>query len=414
MKKPILAVAAALTAATLSTGACAQSQDDTNSPAAAQTGTSSPGSVTEFETRMLAFSDRGQDNPTYATLAERMAEYGVPGMAVAVIENGEIVHVQGYGVLSAGGEDQVDADTVFSAGSVSKVVNAALVLRLAQEGVLELDRDVNDYLVRWKVPITRHTLNGPVTLRQILAHTAGFSQHGFPDFQPGEDLPSALETLNGAGPAKHGRVIVQYEPGTKMDYSGGGITVSQVLVEDVTGLTYEEAVRRYVFEPLGMDRSTFANPLPESHGNIARAHDENGDPVALPRGYEAMPEMAASGLWTSANDMAKFVRALMGDEDFLSSELRADMLARVANSWHGLGPRLNGAGEGLVLHHGGANNSYRAWIEGHPALGSGLVVLTNGTDGRVLGYEVRVAVERVRGWSISFPDDYETPGFVER
>ena len=85
------------------------------------------------------------------------------------------------------------------------------------------------------------------------------------------------------------------------------------------------------------------------------------------------------------------------------------MLTRQENSWHGLGPRLNGFRKTRVFHHGGANNSYQAWVEGHPTNGNGLVVLTNGAGGRALAYELRLAAERAFGWTILFPDDYAEP-----
>lgn len=295
------------------------------------------------------------------------------------------------------------------------MINAALILRMAADGLVDLDKDVNEYLTSWKVPENEYTQLNNVTLRAILSHTAGFSQHGFGDFLPGEELPSAIETLNGAGPAKHGPVHLMFTPGERMDYSGGGTTVSQVLVEDVTGLSYIEAAKKYVFDPIGMDRSTFVNPLPASHGNIARAHDENGKPAALPRGWEAMPEMAASGLWTSADDLAAFVIALLksyeGLGSFLPQTLAEDMMSRVPESWHGLGPRLNGKDATRVFHHGGANNSYRAWIEGHLSSGDGIVVLTNSRDGHWIYAEMRKAAEDAFNWPVKADGGFEEPDF---
>lgn len=367
--------------------------------------------ITAIEMGLSDLKDRGKPDAEKWSIEERMAEHGVPGAGVAIIENGEIIWAQGYGVLSARSDELVDKQTVFSAGSISKLINAAVILRLAQDGRLDLDEDVNTYLTSWKAPDNEFTRARKVTLRMLLSHTSGFSQHGFPDFEPDEELPTVLQTLNGEPPAKHDAVELLFEPGSKMKYSGGGVTVSQLVVEDVTGVPYVEAAQKYVFAPLGMTCSTFANPLPAEHGNVAKAHDRKGRPRALPRGYESMPEMAASGLWVSAEDMAIFVRALLLDDEFLSDELRTDMLTRVPLSWHGLGPRLNGSGEKLVFHHGGANNSYQAWVEGHPAQGDGIVVLTNGAGGRLLAYEIRVAAENAFGWSIHFPDDLDEPEF---
>lgn len=374
--------------------------------------------VVAFENNLVARDDLEASDAPRWTIEDRIEENRVPGLAVAIIEDGEIVWTKGYGVKLAGGEDPIDTDTVFSVGSISKMANAAIILRLVAEGLVNLDTDVNEYLTSWKVPDNQYTRENKVTLRAILSHTAGFNQHGFRDFQPGEVLPNALQTLNGQSPATHDPITVMFTPGEKMDYSGGGVTVSQVLVEDVTGLSYPEAARKYLFEPLGMTRSTFINPLPASHGDIARAHDAQGAPTALPRGWEAMPEMAASGLWTSVNDLSRFILVLMesyhGESDFLPQALIEDMMTRVPNSWHGLGPRLNGEGQTRVFHHGGANDSYRARIEGHLNAGSGVVLLTNGLRGIELNREVRRSAEDAFNWAVNEDDGaYSPPDFVE-
>ena len=252
--------------------------------------------ILAFEAGLIDRMERGQDDSERWTIEERLDNYSVPGVAVAIFENGEIVWLKGYGTRLAGEDDPVDGDTVFSVGSVSKMANAALVLRLVADGKLDLDTDVNEYLESWKVEDSRYNRHEDVTLRRILGHTAGFNVHGFADYRPDEPLPDTVQILEGSGPAKNNRVRLTFTPGDHMDYSGGGITVSQLVVEDVTGMAYEDAARHYVFEPLGMTRSTFVNPLPASHGNIARAHNGNGRPTALPRGWEAMPEQAASGL----------------------------------------------------------------------------------------------------------------------
>jgi len=367
--------------------------------------------ISLMERSLVDLSDRTKVDAPLWSLGDRMKEHGVPGVGIAILENGAIIWSKGYGVRSAGSSEAVDDDTVFSAGSISKLVNAALILRMVQDGRLDLDTDINLYLTSWKVPESEHTRSTAVTLRHLLSHTSGFSQHGFRDFEPGEPLPTILQTLNGLPPATHDPIRLLFEPGSSMKYSGGGITVSQLLVEDITGLSYARAAQIHVFEPLGMARSTFLNPLPQAHGNIAKAHDKEGKPRAIAGGYEFMPELAASGLWTSARDMAIFIQALLGNKAFLKDESRQDMLSRSPRSWHGLGPRINGSGDGLFFHHGGSNNSYQAWVEGHPESGNGLVVLTNGQGGRLLAYELRLAVERAFDWSIHFPDDFDEPEF---
>lgn len=365
----------------------------------------------ESEVRPL---DTREDPSTAQPLWDRMTSYRTPGLSVAVIEDGQVVHARGYGTLGTDDRTPVDASTVFSAGSVSKVVNAALVLHLAERGELALDDDIRADLSSWSIPAENDLGTPPVTLRQILAHTAGFNVHGFGDYAPEQELPTPVQILLGERPARNEAVRLTFQPGTEMDYSGGGIMVSQVVVEDIMGLPYAEVARQYLFEPLGMDRSTFVSPLPPSHGDIALAHNRRGRTMDLPQGYQNMPEQAASGLWTSADDMGTFLSMLLDpDNEYLSAQSRALMTNRAENSWHGLGPRINGDGDRTVFHHGGNNDFYKAWLEGHPATGDGIVVLTNGEQGQQLAYEMRLSAEFALEWNVKFPDDFETPPFAE-
>ncbi|MFC3551679.1 serine hydrolase domain-containing protein [Lysobacter cavernae] len=330
------------------------------------------------------------------SLQERMIHYHVPGVAIAVLKDGKVVQAAGFGVRAAGTQDAVDADTLFSVGSVSKVVTAATTLREVAAGQLDLDRDVNAYLTSWKVPKAPAFGGDTITLRMLMSHTSGLTVWGFEDYLPGEKLPDIVQTLDGIAPARNEPVRIDFQPGTRMRYSGGGITVEQLVLQETSGKSLESLARAQVFQPLGMRRSTYVNPLPVSLDNVAKAHDKDGQRVALPRGYEAFPEQAASGLWTSANDLGAFVGALIrsyqGKDDYLPRILATQMMTEVSPSLHGLGPRLEGSGQTRIFHHGGANDSYRAWIEGHLETGSGLVILTNGSNGGKLMMEIRNAL----------------------
>ena len=348
------------------------------------------------------------------TLAERMVHYKVPGVSIAVIRDGKIAWAKGYGVLQAGKPERVDTATLFSVGSLSKVATAAITLRLVDAGTLDLDRDVSAYLTRWRLPPNPFTAVRPVTLRGILSHSAGLTLSGFPDFEPGEPLPRIEDTLSGRTPSKTEPVRVATMPGTIASYSGGGTTVEQLVIEEATHGSFEVAARRQLFAPLGMTRSTFVNPLPPAWGNIAKAHDRAGKPVALPRGYEAMPELGASGLWTTPSDYARILIALIdawrgGGKAFLSMSLARDMMTQVGPSRVGLGPFLDGFGRSRRFSHSGANDSYLAWFEGWLADGNGVVIFTNGAGGGRLRAEIRRAVAAAEHWpesrlSIDVPD----------
>ncbi|WP_312318782.1 serine hydrolase domain-containing protein [Stenotrophomonas sp.] len=338
------------------------------------------------------------------SLQQRMSEHHVPGVAIAVLRDGKLVHAAGYGVRAAGSDAPVNADTLFSVGSVSKVVTAATTLRLVADGRLDLDQNIQHYLTDWRVPSTAATPHPLITLRMLLSHTSGLGVHGFADYLPGEALPTLLQTLDGVPPAKNQPIRLIHAPGERGDYSGGGVMVEQHVLESVSGQRLDTLARAQVFTPVGMSRSRFDGP-PEDTDNIAKAHDGKGAVTALPRGWQSFPEAGASGLWTSAADVGRFVAALtnsyQGKDTFLPRPLATDMMTPVSPSWHGLGPRLDGDGVQRIFHHGGSNDSYRAWIEGYLETGDGFVILTNGENGAALAAEIRNALSDVIGRGVN-------------
>lgn len=350
--------------------------------------------------------EAGQAAPGWS-LAERMRHHKVPGVAIAVLRNGEVVHAVGYGVREAGTGDKVDGDTLFSVGSISKVVTATTTLRLVAGDRLDLDRDVDDYLKRWKLPASVDVPDPQVSLRMLMSHTSGLGVHGFADYQPAEPLPTLVQVLDGEKPAKNEAVRFRTSPGRLADYSGGGVTVEQAVIEDATGQALAPLAQAQVFAPLGMRRSTFESPLSAARGNIARAHDGQGAPTALPRGWESFAESGASGLWTSAGDLGRLVGGLIksyqGRDDFLPQPLATTMMTEVAPGPFGLGPRLGGVGPGRYFFHLGANQSYLAFMEGYLETGDGFVILTNGSNGLALIAEVRNALADAIGQGVHPP-----------
>ena len=345
----------------------------------------------------------GEPLPRWS-LQARMAHYKVPGVAVAVLRNGEVVYAAGFGVREAGTTDAVDADTLFSVGSVSKVVAAATSLQLVAQGRIDLDRDVNTYMTSWRIPAAPGIRNPTVTMRMLLSHTSGLTVHGFEDYLPGEKLPTLVQTLDGKPPAKNDPIRLEREPGTESDYSGGGVMVEQQVIEDVTGTSLVEAARAQVFDRIGMRRSTFENPLPARRGNVAKAHDKEGRLTALPRGWQAFPEQAASGLWTSANELGAFVGALIksyqGRGNFLPRDMAIRMMTEVSPGARGLGPELSGAGTTRRFFHNGDNDSYHAGFEGYLDSGDGFVILTNGKNSKGLRGEIRNALSDALGHGV--------------
>ncbi|MFC3094537.1 class A beta-lactamase-related serine hydrolase [Alteromonas sediminis] len=330
----------------------------------------------------------------YSMVKQRMQLFRVPGVSVAYVKGDHVLWAKSYGVLQQGSEQCVEIDTVFSVASISKVVASMMTLLLTQQRTLGLDTDVNSYLKSWKVEGTSLSRTNPVTLRHIMSHTAGFNVHGFSDFQPNETLPNTVQILKGLAPAKNSPINLIYEPGKVYSYSGGGTTVMQLVIEDVMHMSFEQAADKLLFHPLGMDNSSFETPAEKLSDKVAKAHDRFGQTTALPRGWESMPEKAASGLWTNAYDlgllMAELLRAFNASTTTLfEPEVIRAMMTKQANSKHGLGPILDGE----TFYHGGANDSYRALFHGNLSTSSGFIILANSASADSLIDEIQDAMK---------------------
>ena len=341
------------------------------------------------------------------TIQERLRYHRVPGVSVAVINNGRIEWARGWGETEAGSGVPVDTATLFQAASISKPVAAVAALRLVQDGVLRLDEDVNARLRSWRVPDTDFTQVERVTLRRLLSHSAGTTVHGFPGYAAGDTVPTVVQVLDGEPPANTRPVRVDTVPGSLWRYSGGGYTIAQLLMEDVTGRPFAELMREQVLEPAGMRHSTYAQPLPaERAGQAATAHDREGQPVA--GRYHTYPEQAAAGLWTTPSDLARLAievqRAYKGEEGrILTPETARLMLTRSAGQY-GLGFGVLAEGDSLRFQHGGSNRGFRAFFMATAGTGQGVVVMTNGDGGADVAMEILRSIAR----------EYGLPGYEAR
>jgi CubicO group peptidase (beta-lactamase class C family) len=354
--------------------------------------------IQAIESRLLpAIVIEGEPTPT-ATLAERMAEDRVPGVSIAVINDGVIEWARGYGVADLQSNRQVTVNTLFQAASISKPVAATAALRLVQDGRLALDEEVNQKLVSWKVPKNEHTAVKPVTLRGLLTHSAGMTVHGFPGYGRDEPIPTTIEVLDGEGNTDPIRVDI--DPGSRWRYSGGGYTVVQQLVSDVEAKPFPLIMRETVLEPFGMTTSTYEQPLPESRwADAATGYRANGEPVE--GDWHVYPEMAAAGLWTTPSDLARFAihlqQAYAGQSnDVLSVETSRQMLTPHANNW-GLGPAVTE--DASRFGHGGANEGFRCQFMAFIEDGRGAVVMSNSDSGAQLVEEVLRTIWHVYGWT---------------
>ena len=334
------------------------------------------------------------------TLAERMAATHVPGVSIAVIHNGVIEWAQGFGVTRIGGPP-VTAATLFQAGSISKPVAALAALRLVQAGKLSLDADVNSVLKSWKLPDDPKANGKPVTLRELLTHTGGTTVHGFPGYASDAPVPTLLQVLNGEKPANTPAIRIEAQPGTRFNYSGGGFTIIQQMLIDVSGQDFPKLLENTVLKPIGMTSSTYRQPLPADRAPLAATpYDGAGKPI--PGGAHTYPELAAAGLWTTPSDLARYAieieLSLQGKANHvLSPETTREMLTPGLEKW-GLGIETGGSPQRPFFTHGGVNEGFESLLLAYQTGGEGAIIMTDAQGGSELAAEIMRSIAAEYGW----------------
>ncbi|MDH2413871.1 serine hydrolase [Nocardioides sp. CER19] len=257
-----------------------------------------------------------------------LAKDDVPGCSVAVLDGGEVVFDRGFGMSRVDSGDPLTPATRMQACSMSKPVSVLAALRLVEQGLLDLDADVSQYLTRWTLP-SNGDWHPRITLRQLASHTAGLTVHaGFPGYVRGEVVPTLGDVLSGTHPANAPGVRVDMVPGVQFRYSGAGTTLIQLLMEEVTGTSPTELLAQLVLGPLDMRASTFVQELDDDER--AHGHLVGGRPV--PGGWRVHPELCAAGLWTTPADYLRFLRGIQrayaGDPDALITQSTAQELLK--------------------------------------------------------------------------------------
>jgi len=345
---------------------------------------------------------------TTFTLQERMEHYNVPGVSIAVVEDGELSWAKGYGLGNTQTGDSVTPGTLFQAGSISKPIAALAVLKLWENGQLDLDTDVNKYLKGWQLQQTTYTTDEKVTLRRLLTHTGGVTVHGFPGYAQTDTFPDIVQVLNGEGNTPP--ITTDTIPGALWRYSGGGYTIMEKVVEDVSGQSLEAYMQEHILPALGMDQSTYQQPLGDEYATLASAAF-NGEGEQLEGLWHNYPEQAAAGLWTTPTDLARYcieIQELLGGkrEGLLKPETVEAMLTKHMGDW-GLGPALQKEGDSLLFGHGGKNEGFSNNMLAFAHQGRAMVVMTNADRGVDLMGEVMRAISEQYGWGISNPRKVE-------
>jgi CubicO group peptidase (beta-lactamase class C family)/predicted transcriptional regulator YdeE len=339
--------------------------------------------IRRIETGVVELPAEPGGAPLRLNLAELMKVYNVPGLSIALIDHYQIAWTKAYGVIEAGSTTPVTARTLFQAGSISKPVAATGALVLVQQGRVSLDKDVNEQLTTWKVPENEFTKTEKVTLRRLMSHTGGLTVHGFPGYDVDEPLPTLVQIFNGEKPANTGPIRVDIVPGTKERYSGGGVTVEQQLMMDVTGKPFPALMRELVQDKIGMTDSSYEQPLPPKRAAMT-AGGTNGDGKPVHGKWHIYPEMAAAGLWTTPTDLARFAIEIA-----LSKQGKSNRILSQSMTQEMLTPVLEEAGLGLFMDkdnpgqfgHNGSDAGFQAVLTMNADSGNGVAIMANSDNG---------------------------------
>ena len=336
------------------------------------------------------------------TIEEMMTRFRLPRMTIAAIKAFNVHWAKGYGVADVTTGRRVETNTPFQAASISKPVTAMAVVKLAQEGKLSLDQDVNALLTSWRVPESEFTRVQPVTLRSLLSHTSGADDgFGFPGYKPDAPRPTLVQLLNGEKPSNVGPVRFARPVYAGQKYSGGGTEIVQLTLTDLTKKPFAQLMQETVLGPIGMTESSFEQPpvgvLAE---RTARAHSP-GD-TAMDTKWHVYPEQAAAGLWTTATDLAKFAwrfgaaaRAPAGK--VLWGVSAREMIAPTGLGSFAVGLMVEKRGEGWYFMHSGGNWGFSCNMIAHVRKGYGVVIMINGGSGPLIR-EVEERVAAAYGW----------------
>lgn len=344
------------------------------------------------------------------SLPEKLRQYHTPAASLAFYDAHHPLQAM---TLTQDGQT-LPTETLFQAGSISKEIFALAVLSLRDEGLLDLDQEVNFYLKQVPGYLLTDSNGQPArrTLRQLLSHTGGLTVHGFEGYPLGAVLPTIDQILTGTSPANSDPVIAEDEPDQHFRYSGGGTTILQKIVSIVTGSDVADVMEERVLRPLGMHRSTYRQPLPPAQ----RERAVMGYPFEgkmLPTGFHVYPELGAAGLWTTASDLIQYGQHLQqirqGQPGLIRSKTLMEMTTPAVSEqfkmWNstaqvGLGCFIKGNQDQRIFGHSGWNEGYVALMNFYLDQPQGFAVLFNSNEASPLLYEIQLSIAEELGWQL--------------
>lgn len=355
--------------------------------------------------KLLENSIRGKikfidEEEKLASIFNQMTAYNIPAVSLAIIDKGEIAWSQTYQNEQILEQSDLDCTSLFQAASLSKPVTFLAALRMHAAGKIDLDKDIQDYLISYELPQGKQSEENPVTFRNIFSHTSGISYGGYQGYDRDTLMPTDIEVLKGSEGVNTPAIQVISAPNESLVYSGGAYTLSEVALQDIFKDNFANIMKQWILDPAGMDHSEFTQPMPESRSDeVAKGFSPSGK--MIDGGWRNHPEQAAAGLWSNAADMAKFLleifKAYQGKSAIFSQEDIRTILAQERDG-HVYGFIINREGEEISLTHYGGNAGYRTGMTISLTTGKGLAYLINSDNGGSLGNELLLSASQVYDW----------------
>ena len=306
----------------------------------------------------------------------RLQEESVGNLSMLLIENGQVAKSLAHSTATL-----IDEQSIFPVASISKLATSLGIFKLVEQGKIDLDTPVDDYINRWHLPPSDYD-NKQVTIRRLLSHSSGLIDDlGYAGFEQKEEMQSLEESLTQAKDSDYseGRTIVGYEPGSQYMYSGGGFTLLQLIIEETTGMLFEDYMQQEVFRPLAMGQSTFDQSKLGSN-SLVPIYQVNGEQ----RKFNWFTAQAAASLLSSTSDLAKLLLELYQPKRVISKATQALMME--PNTFIGqtpvyaLGPHLysQGTTDSFVIGHDGSGNAINSAARIDLISGNGIIVLETG------------------------------------
>jgi CubicO group peptidase (beta-lactamase class C family) len=327
-----------------------------------------------------AIAPKGNNTLFMSSAMESIKEKSNGNAMFMLVENGKV-----FDKFSISKDITVNSDTVFGVASLGKWIAAVGIMTLVEAGKLDLDVPVSTYLTRWQLPTSQFDNDG-VTIRRLLSHTAGITDGlGHNGFDTKEKIQPLTEHLSQAldiDEGTSGKVLVGIDPGSKWAYSGGSYNLLQLVIEEVSGLSFESYMAAKVFNPLGMNNTGYNH---ESVNTLAQYFDLDGNV----RNYPYYTSLAATGLYTNAKDLLKFVKLHTQTEDQTFSQILSNKTLRMMrepeakvmglNLW-GAGPIIytDNNNDDFIVGHGGSSPGLNSTVRVNPETGNAIIMLTTG------------------------------------